>query len=86
MRTLPRRLGAVSMILFIGTFLTATFAVSQLTPQIPRFLQGYMSLEDLLVSTVYLVVLLASIFLLGRIIYASELASGRVKRRVRILE
>jgi len=74
------------MIAFIGVFLIATFAVSQLTPQIPRFLQGGMSPADLLVSTGYLAVLLVSIAVLGRIIYTSELAAGRVKRRVRLFE
>ena len=83
---MPRRIGAASMIAFIGVFLIATFAVSQLTPQIPRFLQGNMSPADLLVSTGYLAVLLASIAVLGRIIYASEVAAGRVKRRVKLFE
>ncbi len=74
------------MIAFIGAFIIATFAVSQLTPQIPRFLQGSMSPADLLVSTGYLAVLLVSIAVLGRIIYTSELAAGRVKRRVKLFE
>lgn len=83
---MTRQSGAASMIVFIGVFLVATFAVSQLTLQIPRFLQGYMTLGDLLVSGVCLVVLVGSIVVLGRIIYASELASGRVKRRLRFFE
>ncbi len=83
---MPKRVGAASMIAFIGAFIIATFAVSQLTPQIPRFLQGSMSPADLLVSTGYLAVLLVSIAVLGRIIYTSELAAGRVKRRVKLFE
>ena len=83
---MPRLVGAASMVAFVGVFLIATFAISQLTPQIPRLLQGNMSPADLLVSTGYLLLLLVSIAVLSRIIYASELAAGRVKRRVKLFE
>lgn len=86
MQTLLGRAGAASMIAFIVLFFVATFAVSQLTPQVTRILQGRMSPADMLVATGYLAVLLVSIVVLGRIIYANELAAGRVKRRVKLFE
>ena len=74
------------MFAFIVIFLIATFAISQLLSLVPRALQGTMPPTDAMIGAGYLVVVLVSIVLLGRLIYASELAAGRVKRRVKLFE
>ncbi len=74
------------MAAFIVIFLIATFAVSQLLSLVPRALQGTIPPTDALIGTGYLAVVVVSIVLLGRLIYASELAAGRVKRRVKLFE
>lgn len=83
---MARQGGVASMFAFIVVFLIATFAISQLLSLIPRALQGTLPTADALIGTGYLAVVLVSILLLGRLIYASELAAGRVKRRVKLFE
>ena len=86
MEILPRGAGIVWMFAFILVFLIGTYAVSQLTSLAPRVLQGIAHPSDVLVGVGYLVVTLLSITMLGRMIYSSERAAGRVKRRVRFFE
>ena len=74
------------MFAFIIVFVIATYAVSQLTSLAPRALQGPASGVDLLIGFGYLIVTAVSVLVLGRMIYSSERAAGRVKRRVRVLE
>jgi len=83
---LTRHGGVASMGAFIAVFLIATFAISQLLSLIPRALQGALPTTDALIGTGYLAVVVVSIVVLGRLIYASELAAGRVKRRVKLFE
>jgi len=74
------------MFAFIAVFLIATYAVSQVTLLVPRALQGSLYAPEALVGLGYLVVALVSILILGRMIYSTERASGRVKRRVKFFE
>jgi hypothetical protein len=74
------------MFTFIIVFVIATYAVSQLTSLAPRLLQGTASGPDLLIGLGYAAVTVASVLVLGRMIYSSERAAGRVKRRVRFFE
>jgi hypothetical protein len=74
------------MFAFIIVFLIATYAASQLMSLAPRALQGFASGLDLLIGFGYLVVTVVSVLALGRMIYSSERAAGRVKRRVRFFE
>ena len=74
------------MFAFIIVFVIATYAVSQLTSLAPRALQGAASGVDLLIGFGYLIVTAVSVLVLGRMIYSSERAAGRLKRRVRFLE
>jgi hypothetical protein len=71
---------------FVVTFLIATYAVSELTTFAPRALQGTSSLVDVVVAAACLLVAVLSTMFLSRMIYASELAAGRVRRRVRVFE
>jgi hypothetical protein len=83
---LARHTGLLSMFSFITVFAIATYAVSQLTSLAPRVLQGAASGSDLVIGFGYAIVTLVSVLILGRIIYSSERAVGRVKRRVRFFE
>jgi hypothetical protein len=74
------------MLAFIIVFVIATYAVSQLTMLAPRALQGAASGTDLLIGFGYAVVTVVSVLVLGRMIYSSERAAGRVKRRVKFFE
>ena len=83
---MTKHAGVLSMLAFIIVFIIATFAVSQLTSLAPRALQGAASGLDLLIGFGYVVVTVVSVVVLGRMIYSSERAAGRVKRRVRLFE
>jgi hypothetical protein len=83
---LAKYAGVLSMFSFIIVFVIATYAVSQLTSLAPRVLQGAASGPDLLIGFGYAIVTVVSVLILGRIIYSSERAAGRVKRRVRFFE
>ena len=74
------------MVVFIAVFLIATYAVSQLVMLAPRVLRGAASSPELLFGVGYFVVAALSVLILGRMIYSSERAAGRVKRRVRFFE
>jgi len=74
------------MLAFVAVFLIATYAVSQLTSLAPRVMQGSTSALDLLLGVSYLAVTLVSVLVLGRMIYSSERAAGRVRRRVKMFE
>ena len=71
---------------FIIAFVIATYSISQLMLLAPRALQGAVSGSDLMIGLGYLVVTVTSVLVLGRMIYSSERAAGRVKRRVRFFE
>lgn len=79
-------MGVSMMFAFIAVFVIATFATSQLMTLAPRALQGFASGPDLLIGFGYVVVTVVSVLVLGRMIYSSERAAGRVKRRVRFFE
>jgi hypothetical protein len=81
-----KRTSVLAMFGFISVFVIATYSISQLTLLAPRALQGAASGSDLLIGLGYVVVTLASVLVLGRMIYSSERAAGRVKRRVRFFE
>jgi hypothetical protein len=83
---LPRSKGVFPMLAFVAVFLIATYAVSQLTSLAPRVLQGTLSPPDVLLGTAYLAVTVFSVIILGRMIYLSERAAGRVKRRIKLFE
>lgn len=83
---MPKYVGIVWMFAFIVVFLIATYAVSQLTSLAPRVLQGTASVPDMLIGTGYLAVTVLSVVILGRMIYSSERAAGRVRRRVKMFE
>jgi len=83
---LAKHAGLFSMFSFIIVFVIATYAVSQLTSLAPRTFQGTASGPDLLIGFGYTVVAVTSVLVLGRMIYSSERAAGRVKRRVRFFE
>jgi hypothetical protein len=83
---LGKRAGVLMMFGFIIVFVIATYAISQLTLLAPRALQGAASGSDLLIGFGYVVVTVASVLVLGRMIYSSERTAGRVKRRVRFFE
>jgi hypothetical protein len=83
---LPRSRGVFSMLAFVVVFLIATYAVSQLTSLAPRVLRGTVSPPDVLLGTAYLAATVFSVIILGRMIYSSERAAGRVKRRIKLFE
>jgi len=83
---LANRVGVLWMFAFIAVFLIATYAVSQVTSVVPRALRGSLYAPEALVDLGYLVVTLLSVLILGRMIYSSERAAGRVKRRVKFFE
>lgn len=83
---MPERSRALWMFAFITVFMIGTYAVSQLTLLVPRILGGTMYAAEVLVGIGYSAVALFSILVLGRMIYSSERAAGRVKRRVRFFE
>jgi len=83
---LPRYSGMMWMLAFIVVFLIATYAVSQLTSLAPRVMQRSAFAPDLLMGVGYLAVTLVSVLILGRMIYSSERAAGRVRRRVKMFE
>jgi hypothetical protein len=83
---LGKRTGVLSMFGFIIVFEIATYSISQLTLLAPRAFQGVASGSDLLIGFGYVVVTVASVLVLGRMIYSSERTAGRVKRRVRFFE
>jgi len=74
------------MFMFLAVFLIATYAVSQLTSLAPRVIQGSVDAPDVLVGIGYFAVTSSSVLILGRMIYSSERAAGRVKRRVKLFE
>jgi len=74
------------MFAFFAVFLIATYALSQLTSLAPRVLQGSVNPPDVLVGIGYVAVTSFSVLILGRMIYSSERAAGRVKRRVKLFE
>jgi hypothetical protein len=76
----------LAMFGFISVFMIATYSISQLTLLTPLALQGAVSGSDLLIGLGYVVVTLVSVLVLGRMIYSSERAAGRVKRRMRFFE
>jgi hypothetical protein len=83
---LGKHAGVLTMFGFIIVFVIATYSISQLTLLVPRALQGAASGSDLLIGFGYVVVTVVSVLVLGRMIYSSERAAGRVKRRVRFFE
>ena len=83
---MPSRVGVLWMFAFIAVFLIATYSVSQVTLLVPRALQGSLYAPEALAGLAYLIVTLLSVLILGRMIYSSERAAGRVKRRVKFFE
>ena len=83
---MPKYSGMMWMLAFVAVFLIATYAVSQLTSLAPRVMHGSASAADLLIGVGYLAVTLVSVLILGRMIYSSERAAGRVRRRVKMFE
>jgi len=75
-----------SMVAFIAVFLIATYAVSQLTVLAPKVIRGAASSPELLIGAGYLAVAALSVLILGRMIYSSERAAGRVRRKVKMFE
>jgi len=78
--------GMMWMLAFVVVFLIATYAVSQLTSLVPRMLRGTAPAPDMLIGVAYLAVTVLSVLILGRMIYSSERAAGRVRRRVKMFE